>query len=356
MLIAALALTYVCFKSFDYGEVFARAAEFAQASQGAGWLISLIGTLYVLGAMTKSAQFPFHSWLPDTMETPTPVSALMHAGIINAGGFLVIRLSPLISLSHIALDFLAIVGAFTALLGGVIMLTQTSVKRSLAYSTIAQMGFMMLQCGLGAYSAALLHIVAHSVYKAHAFLSSGSVLAVGARLNSNYRPTSPVKVSPATLPVAFALASSLCFGTCWLLGIDYFAKPVPAVLGLILSLALTHLLWQSLHAHSWRLATQGVLACIVVSVAYFTAYVGMDWVMSFSVSHTMVQASLLNAVVIGIVACGFLGVFVLQALAGSIANSSFMQMLYVHALNGFYVDIPARRLTARFWGHTAPVP
>jgi NAD(P)H-quinone oxidoreductase subunit 5 len=105
--------------------------------------------LLVAGALLKSAQFPFHSWLPDTMETPTPVSALMHAGIINAGGFLIVRLSPVIASAPMALNALAIVGALTALFASVVMLTQTNVKRSLAYSTIAQMGFMMLQCGSG---------------------------------------------------------------------------------------------------------------------------------------------------------------------------------------------------------------
>ncbi len=181
-LLVAMILTYYCFGSFDYRDIFASAANAQFVIADKYHLLSWIGTLFVIGAMTKSAQIPFHSWLPDTMETPTPVSALMHAGIINAGGFLIIRLSPLVSQSHVALDLLAIVGAATAILGAVVMLTQTSIKRTLAYSTIAQMGFMMLQCGLGAFSAALLHIIAHSLYKAHAFLSSGSVLESAARM------------------------------------------------------------------------------------------------------------------------------------------------------------------------------
>jgi NAD(P)H-quinone oxidoreductase subunit 5 len=183
LLLAALWLTYVQFGSFEYADVFAA----LDAADGTG-AVPLIGVLFVLGAMTKSAQFPFHSWLPDTMEAPTPVSALMHAGIINAGGFLVLRLSPLISRSQAALDSLVLVGAFTALFGAAVMMTQTSIKRSLAYSTIAQMGFMMLQCGLGAYSAALLHIVAHSLYKAHAFLSSGSVVEGAAPIGAESAP------------------------------------------------------------------------------------------------------------------------------------------------------------------------
>ncbi len=175
-LLGALVLTYTAFRTFDFAELFAA----VDGSSGAGALphptAHWIGWLLVLGAVTKSAQLPFHSWLPQTMETPTPVSALMHAGIVNAGGYLVIRTSPLISLTPSALICLAAVGAATACFASVVMLTQTSIKRSLAYSTIAQMGFMMLQCGLGAFSAAMLHILAHSLYKAHAFLGSGGVL------------------------------------------------------------------------------------------------------------------------------------------------------------------------------------
>ncbi len=174
-LIAALILTFKTFGTFELSTLF----ESAKALAGTTALTPshvAIGWLLVLGAVTKSAQFPFHTWLPDTMETPTPVSALMHAGIVNAGGYLIIRMSPLVALAPAALITLALIGAFTACFAGVVMMTQPSVKRALAYSTIAQMGFMMLQCGLGAYSAAMLHILAHSLYKAHAFLSSGSVV------------------------------------------------------------------------------------------------------------------------------------------------------------------------------------
>ena len=135
--------------------------------------LNLIGVFFAIGAMAKSAQFPFHFWLPETMETPTPVSAFMHAGIINAGGFLMIRLSPLMVTSGVAQLLLATMGAFTASFGALAMITQNDIKKKLAYSTISQMGMMMFACGLGLYSIALFHIVAHSFYKSHAFLSTG---------------------------------------------------------------------------------------------------------------------------------------------------------------------------------------
>mgnify|MGYP003341720131 CR=1 FL=1 len=110
-----------------------------------------------------------------------------HAGIINAGGFLVIRLSPLFAHAPAALALLALVGAFTAAFGAVVMLIQPGVKRALAYSTVAQMGFMLLQCGLGAFGLALLHLAAHSLYKAHAFLHAGSTVdRKSTRLNSSH--------------------------------------------------------------------------------------------------------------------------------------------------------------------------
>jgi NAD(P)H-quinone oxidoreductase subunit 5 len=110
------------------------------------------------------------------METPTPVSALLHAGVINAGGFLLIRFADVMLLAPGVLAVLVMIGGFTALFGGLVMLTQSAVKTSLAWSTVAQMGFMILQCGLALFPLALLHIVAHSLYKAHAFLASGGTV------------------------------------------------------------------------------------------------------------------------------------------------------------------------------------
>ena len=136
--------------------------------------LEIAALLIVLSAGLKSAQFPFHGWLLQVMEAPTPVSALLHAGIVNAGAFLVIRMSPIMSHSGLALGILAVVGLVTLALASLVMLTQTSIKVSLAWSTTAQMGFMLLECGLGLYSLAMLHLVAHSLYKAHAFLASGS--------------------------------------------------------------------------------------------------------------------------------------------------------------------------------------
>ncbi len=173
-LIAAAASLWTSFGTLAFPELFAAAR--AAAAAGAAGTMALPAILIVCAAVLKSAQLPFHGWLVEVMETPTPVSALLHAGVINAGGFLVLRLADIVAPSEGALHMLSLIGGATALFGSIVMLTQTSVKVSLAYSTVAQMGFMILECGLGAFVAALLHILAHSLYKAHAFLSSGSVI------------------------------------------------------------------------------------------------------------------------------------------------------------------------------------
>jgi NADH-quinone oxidoreductase subunit L len=139
--------------------------------------VTLISLLLFTGAMGKSAQIPFHVWLPFAMEAPTPVSALIHAAtMVNAGPFLLVRLSPLIVLSPVAMTFIAVIGAATAVFAGIVSLTQSDIKKILAYSTISQLGFMVMACGLGAFVVAIFHLLAHGCYKAFFFLSTGNAL------------------------------------------------------------------------------------------------------------------------------------------------------------------------------------
>jgi NADH-quinone oxidoreductase subunit L len=139
--------------------------------------VTLIPFFLFLGAMGKSAQIPFHVWLPGAMEAPTPVSALIHAAtMVNAGPFLLVRLSPLIVLSPYAMTFIFIIGASTAVFAGIVSLTQSDIKKILAYSTISQIGFMVMACGLGAFVVAIFHLLAHGCYKAFFFLSTGNAL------------------------------------------------------------------------------------------------------------------------------------------------------------------------------------
>ena len=132
--------------------------------------------LFAASALLKCAQLPVHGWLIQVMEAPTPVSALLHAGVVNLGGFLLIRLGGLVGDVPAAQAFLVVVGSTTAVVAALVMMTRISIKVSLAWSTCAQMGFMMMQCGLGLYDLALLHLLAHSLYKAHAFLGAGGAV------------------------------------------------------------------------------------------------------------------------------------------------------------------------------------
>lgn len=146
------------------------------AQEGASPALHLSAVCLVLAVVLRTALLPVHGWLIQVMEAPTPVSALLHAGVVNLGGFVLIRFAPLLDASAPARWLLVLVGIGTALLAGLVMLTRISIKVRLAWSTVAQMGFMILECGLGLYTLAALHLIGHSLYKAHTFLSSSTVV------------------------------------------------------------------------------------------------------------------------------------------------------------------------------------
>ncbi len=168
--------------SLDYVEVFAKAKTLAGTNielfSGTAWsLITVICIGLFVGAMGKSAQFPLHVWLPDSMEGPTPISALIHAAtMVTAGIFMVARMSPLFELSQAALSFIVVIGAITALFMALIAIVQTDIKRVVAYSTLSQLGYMTVALGASAYSAAIFHLMTHAFFKAVLFLGAGSVI------------------------------------------------------------------------------------------------------------------------------------------------------------------------------------
>jgi NADH-quinone oxidoreductase subunit L len=168
--------------SLDYYEVFARAdnlvASTMQVIPGMDWsVITLACILLFIGAMGKSAQVPLHVWLPDSMEGPTPISALIHAAtMVTAGIFMVARMSPLFEFSDTALSFVIVIGATTALFMGLVGIVQNDIKRVVAYSTLSQLGYMTVALGASAYSAAIFHLMTHAFFKALLFLAAGSVI------------------------------------------------------------------------------------------------------------------------------------------------------------------------------------
>ena len=170
------------FGSLDYGEVFAAAPGLkdvtVQVLPGVEWsLMTLVGILLFVGAMGKSAQVPLHVWLPDSMEGPTPISALIHAAtMVTAGIFMVARMSPIYELSDTALSFVLVIGAVTAFFMGLVGLVQNDIKRVVAYSTLSQLGYMTVALGASAYAAGVFHLVTHAFFKALLFLAAGSVI------------------------------------------------------------------------------------------------------------------------------------------------------------------------------------
>ena len=251
----ALLLVAAC-GSDDIGAILDR----ARASETVG-LMPWAAALLAVAAMLKSAIFPTGGWLTEVMEAPTPVSALLHAGVINAGGFLLIRFADVMLTAPVVMALLVAMGGFTAIVAGLVMLTQSAVKTSLAWSTMAQMGFMVMQCGLALFPLALLHIVAHSLYKAHAFLASGSAVE---NVVSIARP-GPIAV-PGFLAVARAFALALVIYA--LVGAVFgFAgkSPQALALGAILIFGTAYLLAQGMaelapRALTWRMARYAMAA------------------------------------------------------------------------------------------------
>ena len=180
--ILGIGLVLAHFGSLDYATVFAQAPALANETitiwGDTAWsLMTVIGILLFIGAMGKSAQFPLHVWLPDSMEGPTPISALIHAAtMVTAGIFMVARMSPLYELSDVALSFIMVIGAITALFMGFLGIVQNDIKRVVAYSTLSQLGYMTVALGASAYSVAVFHLMTHAFFKALLFLAAGSVI------------------------------------------------------------------------------------------------------------------------------------------------------------------------------------
>jgi NADH-quinone oxidoreductase subunit L len=175
--------------TLNYTEAFAKANEMSLLTfPGTDWmLITVICICLFVGAMGKSAQFPLHVWLPDSMEGPTPISALIHAAtMVTAGIFMVARMSPLFELSETALNFVLIIGAITALFMGFLGIIQNDIKRVVAYSTLSQLGYMTVALGASAYSVAVFHLMTHAFFKALLFLAAGSVI-IGMHHNQDIR-------------------------------------------------------------------------------------------------------------------------------------------------------------------------
>ncbi len=308
--------------------------------------LDLAALLIVVSAALKSAQFPFHGWLIQVMEAPTPVSALLHAGIVNAGAFLVVRMSPVISHSETARCLLVAIGLITLALSSLVMLTQTSIKVSLAWSTTAQMGFMLLECGLGLYSLAILHVVTHSLYKAHAFLASGS------SVDTFRAPVLPYPRGGLRLDrllLALLTGSALTLVTAAAFGITAHSAPALLAAATVVAIATSQLLLLAITETEGNPSFPRALGLgIIVVLAYFTLHAGFEAALATSVLPVPDPKGRFQAVLAATVVGVFLVLLVVQRILKS-DPTALGKGLYLHLYNGLYVDVYITRMLQRVW-------
>lgn len=326
--------------SADLGVIFAQAE--------ATWTWGLAAVLLALAAVLASAQVPFHGWLTEVMEAPTPVSALLHAGVVNAGGFLLIRFADLMLLNPVLLSLLVFMGGASALIGSIVMLTQPAIKTALAWSTIAQMGFMILQCGLGLFALALLHIVAHSLYKAHAFLSSGGAVGAVAAIP---RP-GPVAVPNGRAVLrAFAIALVIFAAIATLFGLAG-KSPQALAMGAVLVFGVAYMLAQGLADTAPKELTRRMaLASLATTIGYFTLQTLAVWITAGTLPPAPVPGALgWFLIAITVVSFGLLAVA--QACFPLWVHHPAAHGLRVHISNGFYLNAVFDRMIGSWSTHT----
>ncbi|MBA7473900.1 MAG: NADH-quinone oxidoreductase subunit L [Bradyrhizobium icense] len=350
-LAGAALLLYLHFGTLEVADLAAQARAGGEIGSAA---VTVAALLIVTTAMLKSAQLPLHGWLIEVMETPTPVSALLHAGIVNAGGFLVLRLGDVLLLATPALDALAVIGGATALFGSLVMLTQTSVKVQLAYSTVAQMGFMLLQCGLGAFSAALLHIVAHSLYKAHAFLSSGSIIELA---RASWTASPGGQPHPARLILALAGVVGLALLMGWALGMTLRTNPAQIALGSVLLMGLVHLMANTIDERpNAFVVARGAVTATGVAAVYFALQAATAWLVGGSIPVARLVDGGTPMLIATLVVISFAALTVFQNQMMRRAEAPFWIAAYVHLRNGLYLNTLANRLVLALWPRTSTHP
>ena len=321
-----------------------------------------VAILIVAAALTKSAQFPFHTWLPETMEAPTPVSALMHAGIINAGGVLLLRFAPLLTAVPVVLFLLALIGTLTAALGALVMWAQTDIKRTLAWSTVSQMGFMMVQCGLVAFPAAALHILGHGCYKAWSFLRAGQLPpAAPASM-----PLSPRRMLLLAM-IGTLVAIPLLAAAARLTGFDPTHAPGTLALAVIAALALGQL-WvavfrtpltasevrdQGSGVRAWR-ALLAVMVTGAMSVLACAVYRGAELFLAPVFGPLAAPTGLLAWATAALPVATFAGLIAVHALLPTLSGTPTGRALRIHALHGFYFGIYTNRFVDSVWRAGSP--
>jgi NAD(P)H-quinone oxidoreductase subunit 5 len=335
MLLAAV-LLHGAFGTWQIDELLLRAVAAPELPLSAQVAVVLIA----LAAILKCAQLPFHGWLIQVMEAPTPVSALLHAGVVNLGGLVLVRLAPLVAEVPLAMALLVVVGGLTAAIAALVMTTRISVKVMLAWSTCAQMGFMLMQCGLGLWEMALLHLAGHSLYKAYAFLSAG-----GAVRQSQLRQLAPLPTQPDASAWTLALLAAWVSTGVTMLVFATIAPLSPAlsVMTGILTLAWLPLLLQRTRtmagAWSWL---QAAAAAAALTATYF----GLHLLLHGGVAPDAATPVL---PLWWFVAALFAALFLTQVALQARPDSAAARRLYPWIYGGLFLDEWFSRCAMRHW-------
>ena len=335
-LIAAAILIGSYFQTGDLETIFASAKYLLNTQAEIPLQIQIASILIVITAALKSAQFPSQAWLLEVMETPTPVSALLHAGILNAGIFLVSRFSDIMVLSPISGYAMIIVGTVTALFASSVMLTQANIKTSLAYSSAGHMGFMMIQCGLGAFPLAILHLVAHSFYKAHAFLSSGTIYRAKEKYENIVKDDDKTLTALQKILVSTTLAAIFVVVTATVAGIEIFGNIQNFSMGIFfiagISLLISPVFKKGINV---SLLNKIIIAALATSASFFILERLGEEIFSNVLAHAH-HNSVFNTALISLSALAFIVISWAQNFLPTDSSSPFWNKVYVGLKNAFY--------------------
>ena len=330
-LLIACGLLYQQFGTGHLAAIFEGSTKLSEA----GSHLELPALFLILAAIFKSAQFPTHGWLLEVMETPTPVSALLHAGLLNAGPFLLIRMAHVLDLGSISPVILLLVGGFSAIFGSAAYLTQTSVKTALAYSSVAHMGFSLMVCSMGGYAAAMLHLMAHSFYKAHSFLSSGSAIDL-----IRSAKTKQVANSSSALTFVIGLVCSLLvyllIAMLW--DAELLGNLPLLVVGAVIVMGVSRIFAKALSTkRNAKLLLQAVFMSVLVSVSFFSLESAFSSMLrsSLPLTHTPSLGLMIAA---GLMVFLFALAIGLQGLTHLVPNQKLAFELGIHLRNGFYAN------------------
>ncbi|AOV18518.1 NADH dehydrogenase [Acidihalobacter aeolianus] len=325
--------------------------RFAERSDNLPASLQIAAWLIVIAVILKSAHFPFQGWLVQVMEAPTPVSALMHAGVVYSGAIIALRTSSLLVRVPDALIFLAAAGLLTVIIASLVMTTQTAIKSMLAWSTTAQLGFMSLELGLGLFPLALLHLIGHSLYKAHAFLSSGSV-------TDQLRQVPPGGKKIPSLghwALAVALGALISGGGAWAFGENPLLNPTWIALVAIIAVAVSQILVKGFQFDALIDRLTALAVAMSMGLIYLLLHTLFVWGFSADTASLVATGNPAQLSLVWVTVAGFLLLSWIQGPGRTLLPKRMQLTLFTHLYNGLYVDLWVDRFSHRFWSERVGV-